>query len=501
MRRSAARTEVACRGDVARVGGDAGQGVEGEHLDVGVVVASGVVEDRDEPFLGAGRSDRRRPWRRAGTRRARPARRRRRRGATPPPLRAPSALARSVRAHAGRARDGPGRARPGARRRWPRPCRSRAPGWRRRRRSRRPGTALVRGWTSWYASVCRKPRRREVSAARPMWTTASSNRCWMRASSPSIASRRTCSHGSSTVRSQCWTWSTRVDAALLVAGGDRGSGGEEPVRGLVPRPVQPVVERVAAIGQLQRLAELAVVGHDVGEVVRSSAPAGRRRRSRRPARWPRRCGRGPARGDRSTLRSTPRAAGRWPGPRAGAASPAASSAARIRWAPRLSPRTTQAQPNPLTMPSASSGSCAALQARAASMLARSARAKARCSAWRLLRTPVRGGSRPRRRTTRRARRGRARTARRRSSLRARTRGCCRAAGSGPAPTRRRRRRSPASGWRAGRPRRSRRRPARRALRGRTRPRRAVRHRRTWPAPTGPAGRRGTTGRSSIGSST
>ena len=105
-----------------------------------------------------------------------------------------------------------------------------------------------------------------------------------------------------------------LDAALLVTGGDRGSGGEQPVRGLIPRPVQPVVERATAIGQLHRLAELAVMRHDVGEVVASSAPAGRRRRSRRPARWLRRCGRGRVRGDPSTLRSTPRAAGRWPGP-------------------------------------------------------------------------------------------------------------------------------------------------------------------------------------------
>ncbi len=44
-----------------------------------------------------------------------------------------------------------------------------------------------------------------------------------------------------------------VDAALLVTGGDRGSGGEEPVGGLIPRPVQPLVERVAAIGQLASL--------------------------------------------------------------------------------------------------------------------------------------------------------------------------------------------------------------------------------------------------------
>ena len=61
-----------------------------------------------------------------------------------------------------------------------------------------------------------------------------------------------------------------VDAARLVAGGDRGSGGEEPVGGLVPRPVEPVVERVAAIGQLERVAELAVMRHDVGEVVRAA---------------------------------------------------------------------------------------------------------------------------------------------------------------------------------------------------------------------------------------
>ena len=51
-----------------------------------------------------------------------------------------------VRARAGHVRGGPGRAPPGARHRWPRPCRSRAPGWRRRRRSRRPGTAPARGW-------------------------------------------------------------------------------------------------------------------------------------------------------------------------------------------------------------------------------------------------------------------------------------------------------------------------------------------------------------------
>ena len=43
--------------------------------------------------------------------------------------------------------------------------------------------------------------------------------------------------------------------------------------------------------------------------------------------------------------------------RGGAASPTASSAVRIRWAPLLSPSTTQAQPKPLTRRSASGGSC------------------------------------------------------------------------------------------------------------------------------------------------
>ena len=151
------------------------------------------------------------------------------------------------------------------------------------------------------------------------------------------------------------------------------------------------------------------------------------------------------------------------------------------------------------------------RARAAGRARRSRPARRRC--WRARPGRRRGARlgdccahlawriRRRRRTMRRARRGRARTARRRSSLRARTPGCCRAAGSGRSSTRRRRRRSRANGWRAGRPRRSPRLPARRALRGRTRPPAAARRRRRWPAPTGPAGRRGTTARSSTGSST
>ena len=84
-------------------------------------------------------------------------------------------------------------------------ARSRAPAWRRRSRSRRPGTGPGRGWRVGTPRSAGSRDVRDVSAARPMWTTASSKRCWIRASSPSIASRRTCSHGSSTVRSQCST--------------------------------------------------------------------------------------------------------------------------------------------------------------------------------------------------------------------------------------------------------------------------------------------------------
>ena len=58
-----------------------------------------------------------------------------------------------------------------------------------------------------------------------------------------------------------------LDAAHAVAGGDRGSGGEEPIRGPIPGPVEPLVERAAAIGQLQRPTKLAVMRHDVGQVV------------------------------------------------------------------------------------------------------------------------------------------------------------------------------------------------------------------------------------------
>ena len=60
---------------------------------------------------------------------------------------------------------------------------------------------------------------------------------------------------------------TRFDGTVAVAGRDGGSGGEEPVRGLIPRPVEPLVKGVRAIGQFHRSAPLALVGDHVGEVV------------------------------------------------------------------------------------------------------------------------------------------------------------------------------------------------------------------------------------------
>ena len=254
MRRSAVVAEVAGRGDVAGVGGDAGQRVEGEDLDVGVVGRAGrssrIAASRSSapacPIAdvhgGQQALAERGLFAASG-------------GAVPRGRRfegRPRSCDRR-RARAGRARGGPGRAPRGVRRRWPRPCRSRARGWRRRRRSRRPGTALVRGWTAGTPRSAGSRAGRDVSAARPRWTTASSKRCWMRASSPSTASPRTCSHGSSTVSQPVLDLIDGLDAARLVAGGDRGAGGEEPVGGLIPRPVQPLVERVAAIGQLERV--------------------------------------------------------------------------------------------------------------------------------------------------------------------------------------------------------------------------------------------------------
>ena len=71
----------------------------------------------------------------------------------------------------------------------------------------------------------------------------------------------------------------------------------------------------------------------------------------------------------------------------------------IRCTPLLSPRTTQAQPNPLTIVRPSNGSCATHQARAASMLARSALANDEVMGLVTAADTVGGRVRPRRRTT------------------------------------------------------------------------------------------------------
>ena len=167
---------------------------------------------------------------------------------------------------------------------------------------------------------------------------------------------RTCSHGSSTLPA-----SARPRRAPRRRARGRRPRSPRGRRTASSRPGPTAgrarVERVAAVGELERLLPLAVVGDDVGEVVARSAPAGRRRRSRQ------------LRGRGDVLARGLEVAGRRLDPRreqqgasarsrAGAASPAASSAARIRCAPRLSPSTIQAQPNPLTIASASSGSCA-----------------------------------------------------------------------------------------------------------------------------------------------
>ena len=142
--------------------------------------------------------DRPRPGRRAGTRRARLARRRRHHGARPTPPRAPPALGRRRRG-----RGEPAEMDPGERRHA-----HVAGGFGLDDRDLEGGGAgvVVTGLALRPAEAGQsgrprsgwKPRRPEVAAARPRWRTASSKRCWMRASSPSIASRRTCSQGSST---------------------------------------------------------------------------------------------------------------------------------------------------------------------------------------------------------------------------------------------------------------------------------------------------------------
>ena len=435
MRRSAVVTELACSGDVAGVRRDAGQGVEGEDLDVGQVVAPGVLEDRGQALLGVGVRvvdvhGGQQAFAECGLFAAA-------RGAVPRVgrfERRPRST-RPARARAAHARGAPGRARRGARHRWLRPSRPRARGWRRRRRSRRPGTGRARGWragtprSAGTRGAATSPRRDSCGS------TASSKRCWMRASSPRTASWRTWSHGSSTVvaasarrerrRRRCAASSPAEIAARAaksqLAAWSHGRS-------------SAVVERVAAIGQLERVAELAVMRHDVGEVVRAAClqvdvvdrvgqlgglgdvvageleAIGRRLDPRREQE-----GVGPVSG-------RGRVAG---GVECGQDPLRASAVAENDPGPTEPVDDARAR---------RSGSCSMLHVSAASMLARSARAKARCSAWSLLRTPWVDDAAALGEPRRVGGEARARTARRRSSLRARTRGCCRAAGSGPCST-------------------------------------------------------------------
>ena len=270
---------------------------------------------------------RRRPSPRAGTRRARPARRPRPRGATRPPPRAPPAPRRPAE----RAQHAPEM--------HPRERRHAHVAGRLGlldRELQRGGARLVVAGLALRAAEARhlvglglqeaEPPRR--LAARPMWTTASSKRCSM---PRELAEHRLAANVQPRVVDLCepvLDLVARVDGALAVAGGDRGARREEPVRGLVPRPVELVVERVAAVGQLQRLAELAVVGDDVGEVVaaracRSTSPIASASRRRGDVL----AGELEVTGRRLDPRR--RAAARSRGRGRGAASPAASSAARM----------------------------------------------------------------------------------------------------------------------------------------------------------------------------
>ena len=501
MRRSAVCAELACSGDVAGVRRDAGQGVEGEDLDVGRSSRRASSRIVVRSLLGVGVRVVDVAWRPAGIRRARPARRRLRRGATRRPPRVPSALARPVRARAARARGARGRARRGARRRWLRPSRPRARGWRRRRRSRRLGTALARGWRAGTPRSVGTRGRRDVSAARAHVVDGVVEAVLDASELAADGFVADVEPRVVDVLQPVLDASDGVDAARARRrrrsrlGRRRASWRPGPRAGRARRRARRCDRSAPARGGTRRDATRRRRGS------RRSVLAGRRRRSCRPASvasamWSRASSRRSV--DASIHAASRRALAR---SRAGAASPAASSAARIRCAPRLSPRTTQAQPNPLTMASASSGSCSMLHVNAASMLARSVRAKARCSAWSTAAHTLGGGC---------GRVGEPRGVGGEGTLgqsgvghrfeRERADAVEQPVADGRR-RRRRRRRSPASGSRAGRRRRSPRPPARRAPRGRTRPPAGVRRRRRWPGPTGPAGRRGRAARSSIRSST
>ena len=95
MRRSASCHQSSRGGEVACLGGDAGECIEGEDLDMGGVVLARARSGSRPDVPRRRQPAPRRPSPRAGTRRARPALRHRRRGATPSPSRARSEPARA----------------------------------------------------------------------------------------------------------------------------------------------------------------------------------------------------------------------------------------------------------------------------------------------------------------------------------------------------------------------------------------------------------------------
>ena len=316
IRRSASLAELLRLLGVSGSGGQAGKRVEGEDLRSArhrrAVRTSSSATSRGSR---AGDQVDRIHRRQQAVAQARPARRRQRAMPSGCLLEHRPGSAVAGRVPEAPCRDAHGPARRGGRRRSPRPSRPRAPAWQHRRRSPRPGTAPDPGSTS---GTPRSERTRADPRSRrpaPRCVTASSKRYCSRASSPSTASPRTCNHGSSTCRSQSDRPRGLLDAAVPVARRDGGPRGEQGVRGLVPRPVQPVVERAAAVGQVERGAEVALVRHDVREVVAASRPQLDVVERPRPVLRPRPRAHGPRRGARTTPRSTRRAAahrhGRW----------------------------------------------------------------------------------------------------------------------------------------------------------------------------------------------
>ena len=264
-------------------------------------------------------------------------------------------------------------------------------------RSHRPGTGRDRGWRSGTPrSVGSRGGREVAGGAGEMWSTASSKRCCSRASSPSIASLRTCSHGSS-------TGPARLDLTSAAA---RRSAPRRRRKWRLGRRTSQLAawshgrSRLAVGAHGSRRsgpgasAEVAVVRDDVGQVVGGTAPAARHRPvarasvggvERRDWRAGARC---PV--EASIQPASSRASARVPW--IGTVTGGVERRSAIRCAPRLSPRTIQAQPKPLEVVSAASGTCSPPRTRAASMLARSALTNARYWAWR--RTAHTFGRRP-----------------------------------------------------------------------------------------------------------